>query len=123
MAHLQQGRQVQAEAVFRNLLAERPMHAAAHHFLGAALYAQGRLEEARIAMRESLRRKARYKPWIENLIHCEQALGNQSEVQRLRGLLAPQVRADGTAADPAPAHEPDLHSGAYPVTSASKGWG
>lgn len=122
MAHLQQGRLVQAEEVFRNLLAERPMHAAAHHFLGAALYAQGRLDEARVAMRESLRTKARYKPWIENLIHCEQALGNQSEVQRLRGLLDPQPRTDNPVADAAPVPAAAMHSGAYPVTSASKGW-
>jgi tetratricopeptide (TPR) repeat protein len=44
---LQIGNITEAETVFRQLITARNTHAAGHHFLGAALYQQGLLEEAR----------------------------------------------------------------------------
>jgi len=78
MAQLKQGRAVQAEAMFRELLRERPRHAAAHHFLGAALFAQKRYDEACAAMRQSLQLLPGQASWQANLQRCEQALAQVS---------------------------------------------
>lgn len=67
MAQLQAGQPKQAEALLRQLLAERPEHAAAHHFLGAALAQQGQLQEAREEMRRSLALHPFQPSWLGNL--------------------------------------------------------
>jgi len=76
-----------AEKLFQKLLQARPAHAAGHHFLGATLYQQGKLEEARKEMRRSLELVPRQLQWLGNLLKVEQALGNVDEVARLSRLL------------------------------------
>ena len=84
MAHLEAGRPAEAEQALRTLLLARSSHAAAHHFLGAALYQQGKLEEARKEMRRSLELLGGHAPWRENLAKVEDALGNADEAKNLR---------------------------------------
>jgi len=85
---LTSGKAAEAEAVYRKLLQARPSHAAAHHFLGAALYQLGRLEEARKAMRRSLELLPGNLQWLENLKAAELALGNSAEVEKLDAVIA-----------------------------------
>lgn len=87
MRHLQGGRFVDAETAFRALLSERPLHAAAMHFLGATLYCQRRLDEASAAMRESLQRRPAQAQWLENLIQCERKRGDTQAVDALQRSL------------------------------------
>jgi tetratricopeptide (TPR) repeat protein len=84
----------EAEALYRKLLQARPAHAAGHHFLGAALYQMGRLDEARKAMRRSLELLPGNVQWLENLRAAEAALGNTAEAERLAAQIA-QRRAGG----------------------------
>ena len=84
MAGLQGGRAGDAEACFQRLLQARPAHAAAHHFLGAALFQQGQLEAARKAMRRSLELQKNQPQWMSNLAQVEEALGNTKEAAELR---------------------------------------
>lgn len=72
-----------AEGLFRKLLTARPAHAAAHHFLGAALYQQGKVEEACKAMRRSLELLPGQVQWMENLLAVEKILGHAEEAERL----------------------------------------
>ncbi|HZV81524.1 MAG TPA: sulfotransferase [Geobacteraceae bacterium] len=87
MAHLQGGRLREAEAAFRTILHARPAHAAAHQFLGAALYQQGKAEEARKEMRRSVELLGTHLQWFENLLAVEQALGNGDDVEKLKKLI------------------------------------
>ena len=82
------GKAAEAEAIYRKLLQARPSHAAAHHFLGAALYQLGRVEEARKAMRRSLELLPGNLQWLENLKAAEAAMGNTAEVENLDALIA-----------------------------------
>jgi len=84
MDALQSGRLEDAEACFRDLIAARSSHAAAHHFLGASLYQQKKPEEARRMMRRSLELLPRQAQWLENVARVEEALGNREEAARLR---------------------------------------
>jgi tetratricopeptide (TPR) repeat protein len=77
-----------AETRFRALLENYPRHAAACHFLGAALAHQGRIEEARGEMRRSLRLLPRHASWMENLAVLEERNGSTEVAKALR------VRAD-----------------------------
>ena len=86
-AALTGGNQTEAEALFRKLLMARPSHAAGHHFLGAALYQQGKLEEARKEMRRSLELLPRQLQWMENLLALETALNNTEEVDKLSKII------------------------------------
>ena len=72
-----------ARPLFEQLLAVQPRHAAAHHFLGVALQQQGQLEEARRAMRRSLRLHPRQRTWVENLAKLEASLGNNESASAL----------------------------------------
>jgi tetratricopeptide (TPR) repeat protein len=99
MGHLQAGRLQEAEAAFRALALARPAHAAAHHFLGAALFQQKKPEEARKEMRRSLELHRAHTPWLENLLAVEQALGNNAEVDKLQKAI--QRRKQGNQATPA----------------------
>ena len=93
MGSLQSGRLIEAEEIFRSLIAARSAHAAAHHFLGATLYQQNRLDEARKMMRRSIELMPRQRQWLENLAKVESALGNEEAANRIRERLA---RAAGT---------------------------
>ncbi len=73
-----------AEQTFRKILQARPAHAASHHFLGAALYSQGKLAEARTAMRRSIELMGPQPQWLQNLANVETALGNTDEAAKLR---------------------------------------
>lgn len=84
MAQLQAGRVPEAEAMLRQLLAERPEHAAAHHFLGAALAQQEKLTESRDAMRRSLALHPFQPSWLGNLAAIEEALGDLEAAEQLR---------------------------------------
>jgi tetratricopeptide (TPR) repeat protein len=81
------GNPTEAEALFRKLLMARPAHAAGHHFLGAALYQQGKLEEARKEMRRSLELLPRQLQWMENLLAIEKALNNTEEFDKLSKII------------------------------------
>ena len=105
-ALLEAAKPAEAEAAYRKLLQARPAHAAAHHFLGAALYQQGKLDEACREMRRSVELHRGHVQWLENLAACEAALGNTEAAQNLREIIArrkagrggediPGVMADG----------------------------
>ena len=111
MAALQAGQAPQAQRLFTALLAQRPDHAAAHHFLGAALVQRGQLEAARQAMRRSLQLHPFQPSWLGNLAAIEAALGHteaarqlREQQQRLRDGLPPwPLKSEGqheTEADP-----------------------
>lgn len=103
MASLQAGSPADAEASFRKLLQARPAHAAAHHFLGAALYQQGKLEEAAKEMRRSVELHRGNLPWFENLMAVEQSLANTVEVEKLKKLIERRKKGGaekGEAVDP-----------------------
>ena len=88
MEHLKNNRPQEAEECLRKLLSARPSHAAAHHFLGAALLQLGHAEAARKEMRRSLELHPGQRQWIENLIKVEERLGNTDEVQALQQKLS-----------------------------------
>ncbi|WP_243373694.1 tetratricopeptide repeat-containing sulfotransferase family protein [Geotalea sp. SG265] len=88
MAHLQAGRFREAESSFRALAAARPAHAAAHHFLGAALFQQQKAVEARKAMRRSVELLPMHRQWLENLLAVEETLGNRREAEELAAMIA-----------------------------------
>lgn len=87
MAHLQAGRPHEAEISFRAIIQARPAHAAAHQFLGAALYQLGKLEDARKEMRRSVELHRLNLSWFENLCAVEKALGNSGAAERLQKLI------------------------------------
>jgi len=84
MAALQAGWAAEAQRLFAQLLQHRPHHAAAQHFLGAALAQQGQLAEAREAMRRSLQLHPFQPSWLANLAAMEDALGDGAAAKRLR---------------------------------------
>lgn len=84
MGQLQSGELSQAESSFRTLLQARPAHAAAHHFLGAALYQQGKIDDARKEMRRSLELHRGQVQWMENLAALEEHAGNRDVAAKLR---------------------------------------
>lgn len=88
MEHLKNNRLLDAESCFRKLLAARPAHAAAHHFLGATLLQQGHAEAARKEIRRSVELLPAQRQWIENLIRVEERLGNAEAAQALRQKLS-----------------------------------
>lgn len=90
MEHLKNNRPQEAENHFRKLLAARPAHAAAHHFLGAALLQLGQAENARKEMRRSVELRPGQRQWLENLLKVEERLGNETAVQALRKRLTRQ---------------------------------
>gem|GEM_PF-8649 len=97
MEALQKGQAAAAEQRFRELLESAPEHAAAQHFLGAACYQQGRLDEAVEWIEKSLEARLRHRSWLENLIAVERARGNQQRADEL------QQRLDGNRPEPAAA--------------------
>jgi tetratricopeptide (TPR) repeat protein len=84
MAALQAGRAAEAQQLFAQLLQHRPHHAAAQHFLGAALAQQGQVAEAREAMRRSLKLHPFQPSWLGNLAAMEEALGDGAAAEQLR---------------------------------------
>ncbi|OAN51303.1 tetratricopeptide repeat-containing sulfotransferase family protein [Magnetospirillum moscoviense] len=103
MEHLQANRPAEAETAFRTLLNARPAHAAARHFLGAALFAQQKPEEACKEMRRSLELLNTHPQWFENLARAEETLGNHEEAERLRSRATGRLKArndDAAASDP-----------------------
>jgi TolA-binding protein len=70
------GKVAAAEALLLDLLSQRPNHAAARHFLGVALFMQGRREAARQEMTQSLQLISHHPTWWENLAAVERELGN-----------------------------------------------
>lgn len=90
MDHLKNNRPQEAEAHFKKLLAARPAHAAAHHFLGAALLQLGQAENARKEMRRSVELRPGQRQWLENLLKVEERLGNEAAAQALRKRLTRQ---------------------------------
>jgi len=101
MDHLKNNRSQEAETLFRKLLTARPAHAAAHHFLGAALLQQGQAESARQEMRRSVELRPGQRQWLENLLKVEERLGNEAAVQSLRKRLTRQEPPLETDAAPA----------------------
>ena len=104
MEHLKNNRAKDAEALFRRLLAARPAHAAAYHFLGAALLQLGQVENARKEMRRSVELRPGQRQWLENLLIVEERLGNESAVTALRKRL---TRQDPSLEVPTPSSESD----------------
>jgi tetratricopeptide (TPR) repeat protein len=82
------GKPQEAETVLRKLLESRPRHAAAHHFLGAALWAQGKASEALEFMRRSVRLHRGHRAWLENLEKLERACGNTEQADKILSVLA-----------------------------------
>jgi tetratricopeptide (TPR) repeat protein len=109
MALLQSGQPSEAQQAFKSLLSARSAHAAAHHFLGAALYQMKQYDEARKEMKRSIELLGNQHQWLENLAKVEDALGNTDEAQNIRARL---VRGKTGA----PSRRPDQ---ANPVTVAS----
>ncbi|MBF0612474.1 MAG: tetratricopeptide repeat protein [Magnetococcales bacterium] len=67
MEHLKTGRWKEAENSFRQVLLHCPNHAAAHHFLGTALFQQGHHRWALERMRRSVRLHEGHATWWRNL--------------------------------------------------------
>lgn len=86
-ALLEANKPAEAEVIYRKLLDARPAHAAAHHFLGAALFQQGKPEEARKEMRRSIELHKGHRQWLQNLASVEQALGNHEAADKLLAAL------------------------------------
>jgi tetratricopeptide (TPR) repeat protein len=105
MSDLREKRPKEAEASFRRLLTTHPSHAAARHFLGAALYQQGRLEEAGKEMRRSVKMVRGNLQWMENLLAVEQALGNPKEAEKLRESIERRKQGGSTAGAAPPVDE------------------
>jgi tetratricopeptide (TPR) repeat protein len=103
MALLQTGQPGEAQQAFRSLLGARPGHAAAHHFLGAALYQMAQHEEARKEMKRSLEMMGQQPQWLENLAKVEDAMGNTEEAKKIRNRLALHT----TANEPPAANQQD----------------
>lgn len=99
MAQIRKGELTQAEASFTKLLQARPAHAAAHHFLGAALYQQGKTDEARREMRRSLELHRGQIQWMENLAALEERAGNSEAAGKLRSAV--ERRKNGAKSDAA----------------------
>lgn len=75
MALLEEGKAAEAQACFEQLIAARPSHAAAHHFRGAALYAQKQFKLAVEAMERSLELMGQQPMWRQNLEKAKEMLG------------------------------------------------
>lgn len=90
MEQLKNKRPQEAEISLRKLLTARPAHAAAHHFLGAALLQLGQTENARKEMRRSVELRPSQRQWLGNLLKVEEQLGNEAGVQALRERLSRQ---------------------------------
>jgi tetratricopeptide (TPR) repeat protein len=88
MDHLKNKRPQEAETSLRKLLTARPAHAAANHFLGAALLQLGQTDNARKAMRRSLELRPGQRQWLENLLKVEEQMGNEPAVKALRERLS-----------------------------------
>ena len=82
MAHLQASRAAEAENCFLQVIAAHPEHAAAYHFLGAALLQQGQAPKAVRAMRQAIRLLAVHPAWWENLARAEGATGNEDGAKK-----------------------------------------
>jgi tetratricopeptide (TPR) repeat protein len=74
MALLEEGKAAEAQACFEQLIAARPAHAAAHHFKGAALYAQKQFKPAIEAMERSLELIGQQAVWRKNLDKVKEML-------------------------------------------------
>ncbi len=97
MSELQSGHPELAQQTFKSLLSARPAHAAAHHFLGAALYQMAQHEEARKEMKRSLELLGNQPQWLENLAKVEVALGNNDQAQKILDNLANRSQIDDTS--------------------------
>jgi tetratricopeptide (TPR) repeat protein len=84
MARLQRNDAAGARACFAQLVSELPNHAAAHHFLGAALFALGDAAAARAAMQRSIDLLGAHPQWLQNLAAVETALGNTEAAAQWR---------------------------------------
>jgi cytochrome c-type biogenesis protein CcmH/NrfG len=76
MSLLESGKAVEAQACFEQLVQARPAHAAAHHFLGAALYAQHEYKRAVDAMERSLELIEQQPMWRKNLEKAREILAS-----------------------------------------------
>ena len=74
MSLLEEGKAAEAQACFEQLIAARPAHAAAHHFKGAALYAQKQFKPAIEAMERSLELIGQQPVWRKNLDKVKEML-------------------------------------------------
>jgi len=90
------GKPVEAEVVLRKLVEKRPSHAAANHFLGAALWGQGKSEEGLQFMRKSVRLHRGHKAWFQNLEKLERAAGNIEQADKLLAILEGKLDIDKT---------------------------
>jgi len=106
MDYLQKGEAAQAEGTFRTMLQARPAHAAAHHFLGACLYQQGKIDEARKEMRRSLELQRGQVQWMENLAALEEHAGNSEAAGKLREAV--ERRKKGMSAATPSTSQPSL---------------
>lgn len=82
MAKLREGQPAEAESCFQKVLANYPQHAAAHHFLGAALLQLGHTAPALQAMRQAVKLLPIHATWFENLARAEHAAGNTENAQK-----------------------------------------
>lgn len=81
MRLLEQKHHAEAAQAFLEVIAARPDHAAAHHFLGVAQAQGGQLAEARDAIRRAVTLHGIHPAWFENLAKIEEALGNIAAAQ------------------------------------------
>jgi tetratricopeptide (TPR) repeat protein len=108
MAHLHANRPAEAEACYLQVIAAYPEHAAAYHFLGAALLQQGKAPKAVRAMREALRLLPVHPSWWENLARAEHAAGNEEGAKKAwaRGQQLRQRQAEARQAQQLPVAQP-----------------
>ncbi len=82
MRHMQRQHWQAAESCFRTLLKHHPEHAAGHHFLGGAMYHQGRPRMALNRIRRSIRLHPGHPAWYQNLARVLMALNKTDEARQ-----------------------------------------
>jgi len=87
MTALQNADYAEAQKMFERLLEQAPDHRAAMHFLGAALYSQGAVDDAKNWILKSLDGALQHRSWLENLAKVEEFLGDKDQADAIRARL------------------------------------
>lgn len=82
MSHMKSGDHQRAIEDFERLLEINQHHAAAHHFLGCALYEIKNYQAALISMRKSIKLHPYHPTWWENLARAGKIIGNQALAEK-----------------------------------------
>jgi tetratricopeptide (TPR) repeat protein len=122
MAHLHANRPAEAENCFLQVVTAYPQHAAAYHFLGAALLQQGKAEHAVSAMRNAVKLLPIHPTWFENLAKAEHASGSEENAKKAwaygQQLRKRQAEAAGAMSLPTKANQADASQQADSSTQA-----